>query len=98
MASTLGTVQPFRYRGYVYDEETRLYYLKERYYSHENARWISAEPNVYAGGFDGCSGLVQFSVYTYCANNWFSLVFIHIVQTILLLIRIRQASLSFPRC
>ena len=22
LASTLGTVQPFRYRGYVYDEET----------------------------------------------------------------------------
>ena len=24
MAGTLGTVQPFRYRGYVYDEETGL--------------------------------------------------------------------------
>ena len=32
MAGTLGTVQPFRYRGYVYDEETRLYYLRSRYY------------------------------------------------------------------
>ena len=26
LANTLGTVQPFRYRGYVYDEETELYY------------------------------------------------------------------------
>ena len=27
LASTLGTVQPFRYRGYVYDEETGMYYF-----------------------------------------------------------------------
>ena len=33
MASTLGTVQPFRYRGYVYDEETEVYYLRTRYYT-----------------------------------------------------------------
>ena len=33
MAGTLGTVQPFRYRGYVYDEETGLYYLRSRYYN-----------------------------------------------------------------
>lgn len=35
MASTLGTVQPFRYRGYVYDVETGLYYLRSRYYNPE---------------------------------------------------------------
>ena len=29
MAETLGTVQPFRYRGYVFDEETGLYYPAE---------------------------------------------------------------------
>lgn len=33
MASTLGTVQPFRYRGYVYDEETGMYSLRSRYYN-----------------------------------------------------------------
>ena len=32
LASTLGTLNPFRYRGYVYDEETNLYYLRSRYY------------------------------------------------------------------
>ena len=33
MAGTLlGAIQPFRYRGYVYDEETGLYYLRSRYY------------------------------------------------------------------
>ena len=32
-ADTLGTLNPFRYRGYVYDEETGLYYLRSRYYN-----------------------------------------------------------------
>ena len=29
LAETLGTLNPFRYRGYVYDEETGLYYEKQ---------------------------------------------------------------------
>ncbi len=28
LAATLGKRSPFRYRGYVYDEETGLYYLR----------------------------------------------------------------------
>ena len=32
MASTLGTHNPLRYRGYVYDAETGLYYVSSRYY------------------------------------------------------------------
>ena len=46
LASTLGTVQPFRYRGYAYDEETELYYLKRRYYHASLARFISADASV----------------------------------------------------
>ena len=30
MANTLGKINPFRYRGYVFDEETGLYYLQRR--------------------------------------------------------------------
>ena len=33
MASTLGAANPLRYRGYVYDTETGLYYLNSRYYN-----------------------------------------------------------------
>ena len=33
LASSLGTIQPFRYRGYVFDQETGLYYLRSRYYN-----------------------------------------------------------------
>ena len=32
MANTIGTINPFRYRGYYYDTETELYYLITRYY------------------------------------------------------------------
>ena len=43
MAGTLGTVQPFRYRGYVYDEETGLYYLRSRYYNVRQCRFANAD-------------------------------------------------------
>ena len=43
LASTLGTIQPFRYRGYVFDEETGLYYLRSRYFNPSLCRFISAD-------------------------------------------------------
>ena len=69
MASTLGVHNPLRYRGYVYDTETGFYYVSSRYYDPEIGRWISPEPNVYAGAFDSGSGLIGYNVYAYCANN-----------------------------
>ncbi len=45
MAETLGKRNPFRYRGYYYDTETGMYYLKNRYYDPELRRFIS-EDNV----------------------------------------------------
>ena len=41
LAETLGKRNPFRYRGYVYDEESGLYYLRSRYYSFEECRFIN---------------------------------------------------------
>ncbi len=46
MAATLGTVQPFRYRGYVFDEETGDYYLRNRYYRAEWGRFLNADSHV----------------------------------------------------
>ena len=66
---TVGDKNPFRYRGYYYDTETGLYYVSSRYYDPEIGRWISPEPNVYAGAFDSGSGSVGYNVYAYCANN-----------------------------
>ena len=60
---------PFKYRGYYYDSETGFYYVSSRYYDPEICRWISPEPNMYKSAFDIGSGLIQYNVYTYCANN-----------------------------
>lgn len=37
--------QPIRYAGYVYDSETKLYYLQARYYDPATARFISRDPD-----------------------------------------------------
>ena len=36
-------VNPLRYRGYVYDDETGLYYLQSRYYDPTTCRFINAD-------------------------------------------------------
>ena len=46
LAETLSKVQPFRYRGYVFDEETGLYYLRSRYYNVEENRFLSADEGI----------------------------------------------------
>ena len=43
LKTTLGAVNPFRYRGYVYDEETGLYYLRSRYYCPETTRFSTID-------------------------------------------------------
>ena len=64
MAATLGTVNPFRYRGYVYDEETGLYYLRSRYYNPEWKRFINADDLVGKIGT-----LLCHNQYSYCGNS-----------------------------
>ena len=64
LASTLGTQNPFRYRGYVYDTETGLYYLQTRYYDPETARFINADAYVSTG-----QGVLGNNMYAYCANG-----------------------------
>ena len=43
MAASLGKDNPYRFKGYYYDEETGMYYLKSRYYQPEICRFISAD-------------------------------------------------------
>ena len=64
LASTLGTQNPFRYRGYIYDPETALYYLQTRYYDPETARFINADIYVSTG-----QGVLGHNMYAYCMNN-----------------------------
>ena len=64
LATTLGALNPFRYRGYVYDEETQWYYLRSRYYDPETCRFISADVLLSTG-----QGVLGHNCYTYCNNN-----------------------------
>jgi len=64
MKDTLGVHNVLRYRGYVYDNETGLYYLQSRYYNPEWGRFISAD--VFAATGQGLSGNNMFA---YCGNN-----------------------------
>ena len=65
LAGTLGRQNPFRYRGYVYDEENGgYYYLQSRYYDPEVGRFISADSYVSTG-----QGVLGHNMYAYCGNN-----------------------------
>ena len=55
---------PLRYRGYVYDTETELYYLQSRYYNPAIGRFINADVLVSTG-----QGLLGNNMFAYCHNN-----------------------------
>ncbi|MCM1441220.1 MAG: RHS repeat-associated core domain-containing protein, partial [Roseburia sp.] len=61
----LAKANPFRYRGYFYDEETGLYYLNTRYYDPTTGRFISQDSVEYAEN-EVINGL---NLYAYCGNN-----------------------------
>ncbi len=62
----LGYLNPLRYRGYVYDEETKLYYLQSRYYNPDICRFISADSISYLGA-DGTP--VSYNLFAYRGNS-----------------------------
>ena len=64
LKTSLGVLNPFRYRGYVYDSETKLYYLQSRYYNPEIGRFISADALVSTG-----QGILGNNMFAYCNNN-----------------------------
>ena len=61
----IGNINPFRYRSYYYDTETKLYFLKTRYYDPEVGRFISPDSIEYLDP-DTINGL---NLYAYCNNN-----------------------------
>ena len=64
LAETLGKVQPFRYRGYVFDEETGLYYLRSRCYNPQWGRFVNADAEIAVE-----AKLWDAKLFLYCANN-----------------------------
>ena len=56
---------PFLYKGYVYDRETKLYWVTTRYYSPELCRWISPDSIEYLEP----SSINGLNLYVYCGND-----------------------------
>ena len=56
-------LNPFRYRSYVYDGDTEMYYLQARYYLPENARFIGQDSLIQCYRLHGSNGML------YCWNT-----------------------------
>ena len=64
---SISTLNPFRYRCYVYDPETGLYYLGSRYYDAEVERFVSADAVANISSKE--LTLYELNLYVYCDNN-----------------------------
>ena len=64
-SDNIAFINPFRYRGYYYDDETGLYYLQTRYYDPETRRFIS--PDTYA--YLDPTFTHGLNLYLYCNND-----------------------------
>ena len=63
-ASTAARFNPFRYRGYYFDNETGFYYLQSRYYNPTWGRYLNADKYI-----STAQGLISYNTYVYCLNN-----------------------------
>lgn len=63
-ATTTGIRNSLRYRSYIYETETNLYYLNSRYYDSEIARFINADVILDVSG-----EVARANVYAYAGNN-----------------------------
>ena len=61
----IGNQNPFRYRGYYWDNDLQLYYLMSRYYDPATGRFINADMLDYLEP-DSINGL---NLYAYCGND-----------------------------
>lgn len=63
-ARLVAKVNPFKFKGYFFDNETGFYYLKSRYYSPELGRFISAD-----GEIGQVGDTMVMNLFAYCKNN-----------------------------
>ncbi len=65
--SDIGNINPIRYRGYYYDNETGFYYLGSRYYDPSIGRFINGDiPETLSADLENFG---QYNLYAYCWNN-----------------------------
>ena len=62
LKTSLGELNPFGYRGYVYDKESTLYYLQSRFYMPEIGRFLNLD-----GLF--VTSVLGNNLFCYCWNN-----------------------------
>ncbi|MCL2495246.1 MAG: RHS repeat-associated core domain-containing protein [Oscillospiraceae bacterium] len=60
----IGEINPIRYRGYYYDNETGYYFCQTRYYNPEWQRWLNADSLFIAG-----NPLTASNMYAYCGGD-----------------------------
>ena len=63
-ASTIGQINPIRYRGYYYDTETGFYYLQSRYYDPTVRRFLNVDSQL-----AGTAQVQGYNLFAYCLNN-----------------------------
>ena len=56
---------PFRYRGYYYDNETGLYYVGSRYYDPVTCRFVNVDNQIAGVGGE----VLGYNMFAYCMNN-----------------------------
>ena len=65
----IATINPFRYRGYYYDEEIGLYYLQSRYYNASISRFLNTDDaKILTTVFDENNSL-NYNLTIYCINS-----------------------------
>ena len=63
----IGYKNPYRYRGYRYDNETGLYSLQSRYYDPVMGRFLNADDTDIL--FENQGNLIENNLFAYCLNN-----------------------------
>ncbi len=66
LTTELAELNPFRYRGYVWDQETWMHYCRTRYYYPEFERWITSDDTSI---LEWQTELVESNLYAYCTNE-----------------------------
>lgn len=64
-SSGIGKLNPFRFKGYYYDNESSMYYCKTRYYVTQWGRWLSPDSIEYLNP----ESINKLNLYTYANNN-----------------------------
>ena len=62
---SLGSRNPFRYKGYYYDDDTEMYYCKSRFYVPKWRRWLNSDSINYLEP----QNITCLNLFAYCNNN-----------------------------